>query len=231
MGKAKLIYCGQWSCERCAKRQARRWANRIRKHMALSTSNGGAAWFMLTLTLGGSEREVEPAYRKLKKLWNRLRMAINRQVSGKWQYAAFVEGQPKRKSMPHFHIIIDIIPKQMLNKKGKVTQHNVHNMAHKYGWGFEADFGVISDEKAAWYVSKYVSKGAAVIPRGFRRVRTSQHWTPFDRDPEKRLIVRRSGEALPDYLIRVQEFANVPLDDLHSEWATAVYELDAQQQA
>lgn len=198
--------------------------------MAQQKADNGTAWYMLTLTLGGSEKEVAPAYRKLKKLWNRLRMAITRQVSGKWQYAAFVEGQPKRKSMPHFHIIINVIPPTMLGKKGKVTKHNVHNFAHRYGWGFEADFKAVSDDKAAWYVAKYVSKGTMVIPRGFRRVRTSQHWTPFVKDPEKRLIVRRAGETLPDYLIRVQEFTDTALDDLHAEYATAAYELEAQQQ-
>lgn len=229
-GHAKLIYCGQWSCPRCSKKLARKWANRVRVHITETSRLDGEAWYMLTVTLGSSEKEVSSAYRKLKKLWNRLRMSITRQVKAKWQYCAFVEGQPHRQSMPHFHIILNVIPPGVLGKKGVVTQHAVHNYAHRMGWGFEADFSTVTDEKAAWYVSKYVSKGSSVIPRGFRRVRVSRKWTPFVKDPLKILIVRAQGEGLEKYLERVQDLTNVSLDDLRSEYQTAVYELQEQQQ-
>jgi len=224
-GKAKLIYCGQWSCKTCSRKLARRWANRVRNHLAETTRIDGESWYMLTLTLGSSEKRVDLAYIKLKKLWNRLRMSITRQAKIKWQYCAFVEGQPKRQSMPHFHIIMNVIPPKCLGKKGVVTKHAVHDFAAKLGWGFEADLQSVTDEKASYYVAKYVSKGSAVIPRGFRRVRTSRRWTPFQKDPLKRLIVRRAGEPLPDYLIRVQELTNTPLDDLYSEYSERTYEL------
>lgn len=224
-GKARIIYCGQWSCPRCSKKLARKWANRVRIHITETTRIDGENWYMLTVTLGSTEKEVAPAYRKLKKLWNRLRMSITRQVKTRWQYCAFVEGQPKRQSMPHFHIILNVIPPKIVGKKGRVTKHAVHNFAHRLGWGFEADFQAVTDDDASYYVSKYVSKGSAVIPRGFRRVRVSRRWTPFPLDPLKRLIVRRQGETLPDFFTRVQELTDTPLDDLYSEWSTATYEL------
>ena len=228
-GHAKIIYCGQWSCKHCARVLARRWANRVRNHITETARLNGEQWYMLTLTLGSGYRSVERAYLALKKLWNRLRMAITRAVNIKWQYCAFVEGQPHRQSMPHFHIILNVVPPAVVGKKGQVTKHATHNFAHKLGWGEQADFGTVTDEKAAWYVSKYVSKGASVIPRGFRRVRVSRHWLPFTKDPFKRLMVRRKSEPLQDYLLRVEEWTDQPIDDLKTEYIQATFELQEMQ--
>lgn len=229
-GHCKIIYCGQWSCKHCSKVLARRWANRIRNHITETTRKDGVQWYMLTLTLGSGYKSPELAFTKLKKLWNRLRMAISRAIKIRWQYCAFVEGQPHRQSMPHFHIILNVIPPACIGKKGQVTQHATHNFANRLGWGFEADFGTVTDEKAAWYVAKYVSKGAHIIPRGFRRVRVSRAWLPFVRDPLKRLMVRRKSEALQDYLLRVEDWTNKSIDDLKSEYIQSTYELQEMQQ-
>jgi len=139
-GFAKLIYCGQWSCPDCAKRLSRKWAVRVKLHIQEGEKTGEEKWYMLTLTMGRGEHNPTDAYKKLRKLWNRLRMAINRSnVDFRWQYAAFVEGQPKRRNMPHFHIIMDTLPPAKRNKRGEITKHALHDWAHKMGWGFEAD--------------------------------------------------------------------------------------------
>lgn len=228
-GKCKVIYCGQWSCSRCSKLLARRWARRVLLHLRKTTADDGMQWYMLTVTLGSAELDVSRAYQKLKKLWNRLRMSITRQVKIKWQYCAFVEGQPHRQSMPHLHVILNLIPPDCYGKKGKVTQHAVHNFAHALGWGFEANFQAVTDDRASFYVAKYVSKGSRAIPRGFRRVRVSRQWATVPRDPLKKLIVRAYGETLDCYLLRVENLTNTDIQDLLAEYNTAIYDLGAQQ--
>lgn len=214
-GKTKLIYCGQWSCPQCAKRLSRKWAQRIKEHIQKGEIDNETQWYMLTLTLGSRYTDPTNAYKALRKLWNRLRMAINRSNSDhKWQYAAFVEGQPKRQSMPHFHIIMDIQPPAGRNKKSEITKHALHNWTNSMGWGYQSDLGRVNHDKAAAYVAKYVSKGSAMVPRGFRRVRVSMGWTKLKVDPARRLIVMRRGESVIDYILRVGEFTGIDHNDL-----------------
>jgi len=166
---------------------------------------------MLTLTLGQGHTDPIAAYKTLRKLWNRLRMAVSRMDSNgkRWQYAAFVEGQPKRQNMPHFHIIMDTLPPAKRNKKGEITKHALHDWAHKMGWGFEADLGQVDHNKAASYVAKYVSKGSGTVPKGFRRVRVSKGWAKLVRDPERKLLVLQKGESVVDFILRVGDRTSV----------------------
>jgi len=209
-GFTRLIYCGQWSCPDCAKKLAKRWAVRIKLHIQKDTQDYALKWYMLTLTLGRGHSDPQLAYKALRKLWNRLRMAINRfDDSRKWQYAAFVEGQPKRQNMPHFHIIMDNQPPCKRNKKGEITKHALHDWAHRMGWGFEADLGQVDHDKAASYVAKYVSKGSGVVPPGFRRVRVSHGWTKLPKDPERKLLVLQKAESIVDFILRVGDRTSV----------------------
>lgn len=182
----------------------------MKLHIQAEGIENEKTWFMLTLTMGRGEHNPTDAYKKLRKLWNRLRMAIGRGNMGiAWQYAAFVEGQPKRQNMPHFHIIMDTLPPAKRNKKGEITKHALHDWAHSMGWGFEADLGQVDHNKAASYVAKYVSKGSGVVPHGFRRVRVSQGWTKLTKDPERTLLVLQKNESVVDYILRVGDRTSV----------------------
>lgn len=201
-----MIYCGQWACPDCAKRLSKKWAVRVKIHIQKDEKTIGVGWWMLTLTLGRGAKDPVEAYKALRKKWDRLRQAINRSGNaGAWQYAAFVEGQPKRQNMPHFHIIMDVQPPAKRNKKGVITKHAIHNWAHKMGFGFEADLKPVTGAGAAGYVAKYVSKGSGVVPKGFRRVRVSHGWQKLKIDPDKRLIVIKANETLMNYIVRVAE--------------------------
>jgi len=108
-GAAKPVFCGQWTCKRCAKLLARKWAKRVKMHIELEKAeiqHGEIKLFMfITLTLPGKVRTPERGFELLPKLWDRLRTIMKRKLGKGWQYVAFVEGQPERSHMPHFHII------------------------------------------------------------------------------------------------------------------------------
>jgi hypothetical protein len=97
----------------------------------------------------------------------------------------------------------------------------MHDWAVKRGFGFEADASPVDNHEAAAYVSKYASKGDPTMPRKFRRVRASRGWTKPPKDPEKRLIVPAKGESLIAFLIRVQDRADIGLDELYKRWSDA----------
>lgn len=228
-GEAKLIRCGKWSCPKCRKHIARKWAMRVKIHITDDKAYTGNTWYFLTVTLGRGEKDVYAAYKKLKKLWNRLRMHINRETGKVWQYCAFVEGQPKRDNMPHFHIILNYAPRGCYGKRGKITEHATHDWAWKMGWGYEAKIEPVESDRAAWYVSKYTSKGGVTVPKGFRRVRTSKRWTRLPKDPARYLIVQAKDENLTAYFDRVNCMTGVEMEELHERWEIAQERLEDEQ--
>lgn len=234
-GKAKAVYCGQWTCPGCAARLAKKWAARVKRHIAFEKATFHAAtgdypqdyWF-ITLTLGSRYRTVEQGFDALPALWKRLHQQMKRHKAD-WQYVAFVEGQPQRGYMPHFHIISNQPLPVKRNKHGKITKHATHDYAHKMGWGFEAEQEQVSGSKNAGYIAKYSSKQSPKTPKGFRRVRPSQGWQKLDKDPLRRLIVKGRGEGLADFLERVTEATDLTYAEAYvkfvNEWENHKSEL------
>jgi hypothetical protein len=182
---------------------ARRWAWRVNLHIA---ARHGPAYFW-TLTLGRKYKTAAQGFAALPGLWDRFRKYMQRLSPGRWEYVAFVEGQPQRGNMPHFHII-------SLKKEPK----RLKDMAVWSGFGYQAKSERITGGKAASYVAKYASKQSPLTPRGFRRVRASQGWTKLPEHTGTGLIVRAKAESLQDYLERVASETCIPLDTVVSTW-------------
>lgn len=204
-GTVVIVFCGKWSCKRCSKVNANLWAWRVRLYLA----NGqGKAWFW-TFTMSRVFKTRKSAYIAIPRLWDALRKYLQRRY-GKWEYCAFVEGQPHRSNMPHFHVISLV--------KSPIR---IKDMAAHIGFGYQAYEEIISDKKAGYYVAKYASKTDAQMPTGFRRVRTSRGWPklpPYHGSP---YIVKSASETLADYLVRVAEISGIPEELLHRRWVNS----------
>ncbi|HEY6020600.1 MAG TPA: hypothetical protein VIY48_12135 [Candidatus Paceibacterota bacterium] len=217
-GQLIAVRCGSWYCPTCMKINARMWSWRVTIHMTL---RGGPAYFW-TFTLGKKYKTATQGFAALPKLWDRLRKYLSRNMSGRWEYVAFVEGQPLRGHMPHFHIIsLQKCPKR------------IKDVAVWNGFGYEAKEKRITSAKAASYVSKYASKQSPVTPRGFRRVRASQGWSKLPEKSKATIYVQAAKESLQEYLTRVASETAIPLDCivdtwLHKETAFDYWEREAQ---
>src|SRR5574340_1236878 len=159
-GNLHAVQCGQWSCPNCAKHLARLWAWRCRLQVE---KHGNTAWFW-TLTLRGKYHTAEQGYKALPRLWDNIRKRVQR-AERDWSYCAFVEGQPQRDYMPHFHAI-------SLSK----APCRLKDLAMECGFGYQAKESYINSAKAANYCAKYASKTNPATPKGFRRVRASRDW-------------------------------------------------------
>lgn len=136
----------------------------------------------------------------------------------RWEYMAFVEGQPQRGGMPHFHIVSSEPPNAKPNAKGKVTKHILHDWAHYMGWGYQIKVEVVTGGQAASYVAKYSTKQHPATPKHFRRVRVSKAWTKLPRDPERKLIVPARGEDLAHFIARLADISGLPAETLYKYW-------------
>lgn len=202
-GALIAVRCGSWYCPKCMKTNSLHWSWRVRLHLNKRT---GTAYFW-TLTMGRKYKTAQQAYAALPRLWDRFRKYIQRHHEGRWEYVAFVEGQPQRVDMPHFHII-------SLIKSPK----RLKDIAVWSGFGHQAKEVKVHTDKAAWYVAKYASKQSPSCPRGFRRVRASTGWTKLPEKEGAKLIVQAGKESLQDYLTRVASETAVPLDQIVQTW-------------
>lgn len=229
-GDCVSVPCGQWACPECAKKLAKRWAWRTEIHIGHRMS-----WF-LTLTVRGYYKDVPAAYKLLPKWFDNFRKVLQRTLGKvtKLEYIAFVEAQLKtRDGMPHLHIVLlqkpkvrETVrdrktgkPKRSKDRKviRKVSRYK--DIAWRAGFGYQAKIERINGKKAAGYVAKYASKVDKNMPKGFRRVRASQGWKDLPpNNGEFDLIVKSSTEHLSDYLLRVNDVTNVPVETLLYRW-------------
>lgn len=224
-GETRLLRCGQWSCKTCARLLSKRWAKRVIKFIEwenfIQTGDPQCIeprfWFM-TFTLKGKRLTIQRAYEQLPVLWERLRKRFQRKYAD-WQYVAFVEGQPKRQNMPHFHVISNEQPPARRNSAGVVTQHNMHDFAHSVGFGFEADLQAVNTVEAAFYVVKYMSKQGSAAPKNFRRVRASARVEKLPPNDERKYIVRSRGEGLMQYIARAADATGIDPIELYMRFA------------
>lgn len=223
-GHTHIVWCGKWNCLRCQKRLAHQWAQRARLARNPSGSLSGSNLFFLTLTLGGNAKTATEGFSAIPSLWDTTRKAYQR-FYGTFSYLAFVEGQPRRSGMPHFHILTwNQVPVEP-NRRGRVTKHALHNWAHALGWGFQAVCEVVTSGLAAVYVAKYATKQSSFTPKHFRRVRCSQDWPKPDRGKLPAWLVPQRGESAVDFILRVSDFTGIPSDDLYPRYLDGQNEL------
>jgi len=204
-GEVVNVYCGSWSCKRCGKVNSKMWAWRV----CIQIENAEGRAYFWTLTLGSGFKTKEQGFKALPKLFDTFRKMVQRAV-GKWTYCAFVEGQPKRGNMPHFHII-SMVPAPV----------RIKDLAVRAGFGYMADEQRVSDKKAASYVAKYTSKGFEDAPAKFRRVRTSRNWAKLPEFKGDPLLVKGKVESVTAYLLRVEVHTSVTIDELWERWQLA----------
>lgn len=210
-GNVVAVPCGSWTCPDCARQNARMWAWRCRITVELA---GNHAYFW-TFTMRAKYRTPFAAFKDLPLLWDRLRKRLARAGLHTWSYCAFVEGQPKRSDMPHFHII-----------SLQASPVRIKDLAMYSGFGYQADESRVNSHEAASYCAKYASKQAAVVPKNFRRVRASRDWAKLPDSDYPALIVKSKVETTADYLLRVADLTGVGLQLLADAWLDIVGSLD-----
>lgn len=224
-GQAKLLYCSQWSCPHCRVVKSREW-RRIAQYGVHYGQEGRLPIVFWTLTLGSGYKTVTDGYRAMPRLWDTLRKEIQRE-QGRFDYLAFVEGQPKRSFMPHFHVLAFAHVPAYYNQRTD-PRNNIKDFAAHVGFGYQSKEKLVDSDGAAYYVSKYVSKGCPDIPKGFRRVRCSRAWPKPVEQPKKPYIVRGIGEPIADYILRVEAISGKDVDLLVRAYQTARIHMEIQ---
>lgn len=203
-GEVISMACDRWNCPVCAKVVAHRYSDRVRYGINLWQPYDAYFW---TLTLPGWVHYPKTGFRLLPGIWDRFRRGMQHKVSD-WHYAAFVECHPHRQLIPHFHVI-----------SLKPAPLRLKDIAVKSGFGYQAWDRQITGRQAAAYVTKYCSKQGYAMPRGFRRVRISQHW-PRLPDPQYDLKVYPilPKETVKAYIRRIANITGKDYPTLLTLW-------------
>jgi hypothetical protein len=201
-GQAVPLLCGSWNCRLCSLKKAAHWAKIARFGIETLDSQ---SWFW-TLTMSNKVRTRARAFERLPTMWNSFRMSIQRHTPF-WLYVAFVEGQPQRGYMPHFHILSSV-----------PSYARLKDIAVAAGFGIQAKEIQITTEGAAAYVAKYASKQGWDAPKKFRRVRASKAWPRPPEEPKDPYIVKYKRESVTAYLMRVSQATKRDLGSLYEDY-------------
>jgi hypothetical protein len=207
------------------KRNAALWSIRAQQKILESDDPRREELWFLTLTLPSTVLTTAQGFSLLPQLWDTTRKQYQR-FYGKFSYLAFVEGQPHRTHMPHFHILSTTEPPTRPGKRGYVTKRGVHDWAFSVGWGFQAELHIVNGTEAAAYVAKYASKQSPNTPKGFRRVRVSRDWPKLPPLGGAHWIVPARKEAIADFLVRVHDACLVPIEELYIAWSQLEQDID-----
>lgn len=174
--KTALLFnprCKQWSCDFCAELNKDYWIHQATRGSIIIASEGREIQFV-TLTSRGYTTPTSSLY-FFKQNWPKLSRRVKyetdkfRKCFG-YEWAYFLVPERHKSGVAHFHLLAATHIR---------SEKTWKEFAHKTGFGYIVDVSpLISPDRAAHYVSKYLHKGAGAEqwPKGFMRVRHSQNW-------------------------------------------------------
>lgn len=163
--------CNMWDCPECGERKRQRWLIDVMHGVSCYMQGNGLDFYCLTLTLGGRNRKRDTSISVWRSVWPRLNSRHYR-AFGWCPYVLVPE--PHKNGVVHLHAILSSPSDERWWKDN----------CHKSGGGYIASFEPCRDAAhAGGYFTKYIHKQVAITkwPKGFNRVRTSQHWPKLDR--------------------------------------------------
>ena len=156
--------CDQWTCKECSARMASRWILRAGMGTRALLGQGDTVDFV-TITSHEKLKTFADTERVWRSAWSTLYAALKRK---KKALQFFTVPEKHKDGRMHVHSLWN----------ANVSQTWLKNNARKRGLGYQAKVIHVTDaSRVASYVGKYVGKDlGADVPKGFRRVRTSQNW-------------------------------------------------------
>ncbi len=203
-----IIYrpnCKKWSCPYCSQQRGR-WFMAMAGYGHDELKAEGHDLGFMTITSHAKVRTLKRGIFVWRKAWRKLLRRIKRQT----EHLAYLQIPEQHKSGAyHVHLMTT----------ATVSQRWIKDNAIQCGFGYIADFEEIMDaKKAAWYVSKYLTKDSHKLqwPKFFRRVNTSRNWprpAPLVRN-EQWAVTRQNSERSVQAILAVLEA---------QEWAVSVF--------
>jgi len=135
---AVKLRCGRWDCPSCAAHKARLIQERLKKFLAANK-----CW-MYTFTFY-QDKPPEQKWREMPKIWNLFRTRVT-QKYGKFSYIRVVESH-KKTPYPHLHVVANV----------DIPESEFGELAVECGFGYQLKKREC-DEKAPYYVTKYLTK-------------------------------------------------------------------------
>lgn len=180
--------CKKWGCNYCgAQRSA--WFAVLAAHGHSTLTGEGKKVMFWTVTSHRSIRTLAKGIFVWRKAWPKLRKRLQR-VASEVAYASIPE-QHKDGSL-HIHLLV----------AAEVSERWCKDNAAQTGLGYIGEYEQVrSAGKAAWYVSKYLTKESHQLkwPKYFRRVNTSRNWPrpePVERSEEWAVTLLKTNSSV-----------------------------------
>lgn len=214
------IRCGSWDCEVCSAINALHWAIKTREACNVLRAAGEDLYFAL-FTFDGTLSAKE-SFERLPAAWDKLRRKIQahaKKQDTSFEYCAFAESQ--KRGHVHLHVITNV----------KATKTQAKAWAKESGFGMVADWQPVrTDGAVSWYISKYAAKTSQKqqMPKGFRRIRTSEGWPKITLEVEKThgtAVIKERNESPLEFAFRVKTaFPHLDFDEVFEGAHNVLYQ-------
>jgi len=180
--------CKQWTCPYCGVVRAKQWAHRVRCVVRgeVETDTEKTRFWFLTLTSHERLYSLEYQIKAFRHAWDMLLKRIRRVVKRALTFVCVPELAPETGRF-HIHAFFDWSFNAAYERKDKDKGWYslwLHENPRQVGLGYEYNLKPVSSANgAAYYITKYLTKTLSLdLPKGFRRVRTSQHFPDTETD-------------------------------------------------
>jgi hypothetical protein len=137
--KAFPMRCKSWDCPHCAKIKGEAYQKRMQPLFEAEKL------FFYTFTFYHNKPVLE-AWQSVQKSWNRFRTAAAKKY-GRFSYVRVLEHHHKS-DYPHLHVIADI----------RFSSVWLALELKNAGFGYQCKAEPVTSDRAAWYISKYLTK-------------------------------------------------------------------------
>lgn len=170
------VGCHMWTCPVCAVGLRAQWAYKITRGVQAIDSPTWAFW---TLTAHRKQRGWDRSLANLQNGWKRLSARMRRYTGEPMAYCRVYEQH--KDGSAHWHMICNVLPHDWKPPTGKTSPGSqwAKEQAVKCGLGYMVKVLSLASVDAplvAAYVTKYMVKMETPLPKGTRRVQTSQNW-------------------------------------------------------
>jgi len=183
------LRCGMWSCDFCAEKNQSIWRAFLRDKLPKVSHT----WWLVTLTAASYTREAQSSYANLQAGIDKL-LKRARRVWTHINYVRVFEKHPTSEAL-HAHFIMSGLSqcvstltrktgaricrpvRERMSRRGYWSVQTWWKVAaYECGMGYQVDVKPVGVERAAHYVTKYLTKSLQGITiKGLRHVQTSRN--------------------------------------------------------
>jgi len=197
--------CKQWTCAYCAQKNKSIWRAAIIHALNQRTD---ITWTFLTITAHENAKNTRNSLKNIQTGWTRLYNKMKYHCRKHHMDVHYIRVyEPHKDGRIHAHMLLGYSPQipYRLDEFEFLYERWFKDNARSSGMGYEANLQLLQENNAGYvsaYISKYMTKMEKALPKGTRRIQSSQNLitTMNDNEPSPYIWSAMDSVTLEDFV-------------------------------